>query len=130
STGDLLLERFVWRQEEVRKVCCGPGGRAATSGEGTVLLWDLRPPRQRLPRGGARALYAALGAGGQKAYRAGWALADHPAEAIRLLEKEFRPAPRRSVDGKAVDRWLADLDSPQVPPREAASKALAMLGRA
>jgi hypothetical protein len=98
--------------------------------DGTMLVWDLRPPPQALPPGGAAALWEPLAGKGAVAYRAGWALADHPAEAIAFLQVQLKPAPTAAANGPQVERWLADLDSDKFAVREAAAKGLAQLGAA
>src|SRR6266446_2458809 len=64
------------------------------------------------------------------AYRAGWAVADHPAEAIAFLLEQLKPAPAAAVNSPQVERWLADLDSDEFAMREAVAKGLAPLGAA
>jgi WD40 repeat protein len=126
------LGRWDGHQGELLGLACARDGRTAvtSSRDGTVLVWDLRPAPQPLPAGGAAALWESLSQPGAAAYRAGWALADHPAEAVALLRDRLKPAAVVVVDGPQVDRWLIDLDSSKFAVREAAAKALAGLGAA
>src|SRR5262249_55056702 len=61
------------------------------------------------------------------AHAAIWRLADHPADAIRLLRKQYPLSPALpAADWQAL---IAALDSPKFAEREAASKKLAGQGR-
>lgn len=120
----------VWDRGWVLVVAWGPDGRTAVSSsmDNTVLVWDLRPAPQPLPAGGADVLWKALLEGGPAAYRGTWALIDHPAEALALLQEGLRPARATPVDDRQVERWLSDLDSDQFAVRETATQALAHRG--
>ncbi|HZU37058.1 MAG TPA: hypothetical protein VFA18_14150 [Gemmataceae bacterium] len=61
------------------------------------------------------------------AYRAIWALADDPETACRLLRRKLTPA-SPVADPERVRQLVAQLDRPKFREREAATKALKILG--
>ncbi|QJW99571.1 sigma-70 family RNA polymerase sigma factor [Frigoriglobus tundricola] len=106
--------------------------RALTSlADGTGLVWDLTASAG-LPKPGTEAptrLWDALaGANAAAAHKAAWELVDRPAETVALLREKLKPA--RTADETAVKALIAKLDAPEFADREAATKALQLLGSA
>jgi WD40 repeat protein len=60
-----------------------------------------------------------------QAYRAMWQLADQPASAVKLLEKQLTPA--APPDLEKIQSWLTDLNSPKFATRDKAFKELEKL---
>lgn len=104
------LARWNGHRGWVLQVSCSRDGLKAVSGsmDNSALVWDLRPARQELPASGAAALWEELAAGGVKAYRAGWALADHPAEALGVFKERLKPV--TAVDREQVERLITSLN--------------------
>jgi RNA polymerase sigma factor (sigma-70 family) len=97
--------------------------------DGTGLVWDLTAfPATAKPAGAAVAtLWDALAGGdAAAAYKAGWELADRPAEAVALLREKLKPA--KAADAAAVTALVTKLDDKDFATREAASKALLAFG--
>jgi WD40 repeat protein len=106
------------------------------SADGTLLVWDaaavrkeLKPRLAKLSSAELDTLWGDLGGeDAAKAYRAVWALASAPEQAVPLLRERLpRTAPTVNADG--VARLLADLDSDEFPVREKATVELEKLGR-
>jgi WD40 repeat protein len=114
---------------EVTHLAFTPDGRRLVSGltDSTFLVWDVGPP-ETAPAGklGAERLaksWADLAsADAPRAFRARWALAAAPGEALPLLQERLRPA--RAPDAGRLRRWLADLDSDRFEVRDRAQAAL------
>jgi hypothetical protein len=107
-----------------------PGDRRLVSGssDSTALVWDLSSVggAAKLTADDAEAEWRHLhGPDAARAYRALWALAAAPAQALPLLRKELRPA--IAVGGEKIAKWVAELDDRRFAVRE---KALAELKRA
>jgi RNA polymerase sigma factor (sigma-70 family) len=116
----------------VLRLAFGPDGSTLTTGgyDGTSLLWTLKPKLDPLPAASALPLWQALKEDdAERAYRASWALVEHPDLSIPFLKDHLRPA-RPPVDRDRLRQWLADLDSDEFRKRDAASRALAKLGAA
>src|SRR5207245_11539520 len=101
---------------------------AATS----ALVWDLsriRPaphPLRELNAAEIEMQWAALpGQDAAKAFEAMLTLLASPTEAVVFLAKRLEPAPR--IDGKLLDKLIADLDSGQFKVRQQASAELLKL---
>jgi WD40 repeat protein len=136
---DRLLDRAaqVWHDPGHNNWATGgiafaPDGRTVATGnvDGTILLWSIPEPvrgEQWTDPDGAN-LWADLGDDdAATAYAAVWRLADHPADAVRLLRKQYPLAPALpAADWQAL---IAALDSPKFADREVASKKLAGQGR-
>jgi hypothetical protein len=112
------------------------GARLASGSEdASVLLWDVRkvlgpaPPAPALPTAAdLDAWWRDLArADGDGAYKAVWRLAAAPAQSVPLLRERLRPA--APIDGKRVERLIADLDADEFAAREAASRELEALGQ-
>jgi RNA polymerase sigma factor (sigma-70 family) len=130
-----IIHRFASPQGGVRAIAFSPDGMRLASGgnDTTILLWDLTRLRQRQPAPPALsareldALWADLaGADAARAYRAIWALAGAPPQAVALLGNRLRPI--TAADPKRVGPLLADLDSPRFAVRRRAERELAKLG--
>jgi hypothetical protein len=125
--------RFKGFYGEVTYLTFTPDRRRLVSGltDSTLLIWDVGP-HEAAPAGklGADALAKAwadlAGADAPRAFRARWALALAPEEALPLLKDRLRPA--RAADAQRLRRWLADLDAEQFDVREKAQAALEELG--
>jgi hypothetical protein len=135
---DVFTGREVYRLTGHRGAVCSvaftPDGRRLLSGsdDTTALLWDLCPAGVRgaarpLDRPTLERLWAELkGNDPAAAYRAGWALASRPDEAVPYLKEALRPAAQEEV--RHVRRLVAGLDNEKFAAREAAARELARLG--
>jgi WD40 repeat protein len=104
-----------------------PDGRRLVTGmdDCTALVWDLAGT----PAGTERDWWDALaGADAGAAFRAGWALAGRPREAVALLREKLPPV--AAAPAADVNKLVAALDAPAFADREAAQKALRDLGDA
>jgi RNA polymerase sigma factor (sigma-70 family) len=119
-------------QAAVTSVALFPGGRVLATGleDGTILEWDLAPATRAAKELSATeldGLWADLaGPDARTAYRAIHLLVASPAQAVAYLRNHLQPV--AEVDGKRVQRLLADLDSEEFMVREAATKELVKLG--
>jgi hypothetical protein len=119
----------------VNDVAFSPDGKfLVTAGEDTtVLVWPtsrLVAPRQRpvarLSAERIEEMWRDLGsADAARAWRAGWALADHPEQAVAFLD---RRVPRVEVPAATVQRLIGQLDDDDFAVRQKASRELAALG--
>jgi WD40 repeat protein len=142
ATGSMDRMIRVWELATGGLRCTLEGHRGAVAGlaflpdgtlvsgssDGTGLVWDLRSRRapQALTAEEVEAEWKHLHGGDvARAYRALWALAASPIQALAKLQKELQPTPR--LDSKDVDRWIADLDNNKYEVRQ---KAMAELKRA
>jgi tetratricopeptide (TPR) repeat protein len=105
----------------------GRGDRLLSfSADQTGLLWGLtQPPGQP---SGAEACWRAMREPTAEGFRAGLELLARPEEAIRLLGRELKAAPRR--DRKRIAALVRRLDADTRAERERAYRDLAKLGRA
>jgi RNA polymerase sigma factor (sigma-70 family) len=126
------VHRLRGHQFWVLRLAFGPGGRTLATGsyDGTSLLWTLKPKVEPLPPAGLGPLWEALRADdAARAYRAAWALAEHPDRSVAFLKERLLPG-RPLIDRERLRQLLADLDGNEFPKREAASRELAKLGAA
>jgi hypothetical protein len=66
-----------------------------------------------------------------RAYRAIWALSQHPGQSIAFLAQHLRAAPALdAVQNQQLARWVSELDSDDFTVREDAAAALMKLGEA
>ncbi len=114
---------------------CTPDGRHAVTilADGTALVWDLAATaRERLAEKAGAAELAAwwadlAGEDAEKAYQAGWKLADAPASVVLpYLGERFKLL---RPDAAAVPRLLRELDDDAFAAREAASRELRRMGK-
>jgi WD40 repeat protein len=113
-----------------------PDGTGLVAGlaNSTALVFDVtqwarprRPAENRLTAEEVQSLWADLGgADAPKAYRAGWALAAAPGQAVALFREKLRPV--TPVDSRQLRQWIADLDSKEFAARRRAQAALSRLG--
>jgi hypothetical protein len=105
----------------------------SASADTTVLLWDMTQPaaKEELAALSPAALdgyWADLrGDDAAKAYRAVWALANAPSQAVPFLRSRFKMAV--PPDGKQLRRWIGELDSDEYEVRQAAQARLAGFGK-
>src|SRR5262249_42946409 len=96
-------------------------------------LWDaagsLAAPKGKSTAAEMAALWSALDDDAPAARRALARLSTLPAEAVRLLSNELKPAPGKPPSPKEVERLIADLDDESFEVRENASRALAQAGQ-
>jgi RNA polymerase sigma factor (sigma-70 family) len=98
----------------------------SSSGDGTALLWDLRPGGGG-PAAPAATLWPDLAAAdGPEVYRAIWALASDPKSAVSLLREKLPPV--TPPDEKRVRQVVARLDADAFADREKATSELTSLG--
>ncbi len=140
DTGEKLYE-MAWPEclrdgrgeTEICSLEALSGGRIATGmAEGDILVWDLSsstwPAGNRghvIGRKELDALWSDLANDAGKAHRAMKILAVAPDRTVPFLEDRLRPM--REVDGKHLEKLLADLDSDSFEIREASSRALTEL---
>jgi WD40 repeat protein len=107
-----------------------PDAKTLVSGgaDATVRFWDMtQHAPSPVPLGSLDARWADLANGhSATAYRAIWALADAPAQAVPLLAAKLKPA--ATADPAQVRQWIVDLGSEQYELRQAATRELQQLG--
>jgi WD40 repeat protein len=109
---------------------------SANSKELGARIWDVTGLKGDSKRGGVVLSPADLddhwndlaGEDARKAYRAIWALAAAPEQALPFLRKRVQPAVAVPPDPR-IARLLADLDDDHFATREKATRELARLGR-
>jgi RNA polymerase sigma factor (sigma-70 family) len=140
SSGKVMASRKmpekVWSSDSwYRYASCfaltRDGRRLATGmSDGTILLWDISPPRSKpqwLEAKELEALWTDLAdADAAKAWRAVWRMAEAPQDALAFLRPRIKPAP--TAPPAVTRKLLADLDSDAYEVREAAAKRLKELG--
>lgn len=124
---------YPYAQPVTSDLVFSPDGRTVATGhsDGTILLWRVPAPavEGRWSAGEGAALWEDLGDETPgNAWTAVWQLADHPADAVRLLRGKYPLAPVPAAED--IAKLIAGLDSPKFAEREAASKRLAESGRA
>jgi RNA polymerase sigma factor (sigma-70 family) len=111
------LNYHVWQT-----MVLGPGGRSALPcNDMSPLLYSLRPADT--PKGVGPDLWEQLADRAPAAYRAQWALLDHPDPALDLLEKKL-PVETAKRDRAWFDVRCARLDDAAFRVRETATKEL------
>ncbi|HKB04090.1 MAG TPA: WD40 repeat domain-containing protein [Gemmataceae bacterium] len=133
--SDLRLPQPIhpYAQSVTSEVSFSPDSRTIATGhpDGTIHLWPVpaRSAAGRWAAGDGSSLWQDLGDEiPVNAWSAVWQLADHPADAVRMLRGKYTLAPVAAADEFA--RLISGLDSPKFAEREAASKRLGELGRA
>jgi dipeptidyl aminopeptidase/acylaminoacyl peptidase len=106
---------------------------AAALSNNSVLVWDMTPPRWKLPTESrdrrtreAQRLWAELG--GQdpaRAYRVMWTLTAYPDQAVALAKANLRSV--RSEPPARIRQYIADLDDDSFERREEALRTLSGL---
>ncbi len=130
ATGK-LLGRLDGHRGAVWSLQFSPEGLTlySASADTTVLIWDmtrLPPLLAALPPANVDTAWADLAGGdAAKAYRAVWALARAPKQAVPLLSSRLKPT---MLDEKQVRRWIAELDSEEFDTRDAAQRELTWWG--
>jgi dipeptidyl aminopeptidase/acylaminoacyl peptidase len=133
ATGKELLRR-PGHDAPAYCLAFSPDGKrlAVGHGDSQILVWDVAAACQRRPRPGpseARELetwYTDLAGDAPRAHRAIWGLGDVPAQAVPLLRDRLRPA--IALPAEELQRLVQDLDNPQFPRREEASRRLVAIG--
>jgi RNA polymerase sigma factor (sigma-70 family) len=125
--------RFKGLDADVTDLAFAPDGRRLVSGltDSTWLVWDLGPAEAAAAgklgaEGLAKAWADLAGADAPRAFKARWALAGAPEEALPYLKERLRPA--RAADAQRLKRLLIDLDSDQFAVRQQAQEALEEIG--
>ncbi|MBI3411012.1 MAG: WD40 repeat domain-containing protein [Planctomycetes bacterium] len=132
STG-LVRRRLAGHRNDVKALAFTPDGRRliTMSRDLTGLVWDLSHPTAGL-RGASPGIIEAAWhdlintTDGALVQNALATLAANPAGFLGLCEKHLRPAAK--LDHRAIDQWLADLDSSVFATRANAQKELEQLG--
>lgn len=95
-----------------------------------ALWWSLRPANVPEIKGSEEQAWKDLASQeAPVAYRAGWALLDHPKEAVKLFRARLK-SDNPKVNRKQILQWIADLDSRNFQKRESASAELQKQGAA
>jgi dipeptidyl aminopeptidase/acylaminoacyl peptidase len=130
-------ERAVFEnhEEPVTSVAFAPDGRTLASGgrEPAVMIWDVTGLVQRPGSRKGRLSELELdnlwldlsGNDAARAYRAVWALAAAPRQAVALAKERLH-----AVSAEQIARWIADLDSEEFVVREKATIQLEDLAEA
>jgi RNA polymerase sigma factor (sigma-70 family) len=129
ATGHERL-RLSGHRDSVLSLSFSRDGRTLASGSSdtTALVWDVTGLRtgaklEPLTVGGQERFWAALARpDALRAYRAVWGLAGRGKETVRFLEKRLRPV--AAVDGRQVERRIADLSSRRFAVRKRAMREL------
>jgi WD40 repeat protein len=126
---------FAAHRGEVTSVAFLPDGRRLATGslDTTAAVWDLSAcalgdPAKVTPADAERLWKDLQGEDGRKAYRALWALAGAPKQALPLLRAALRPA--AAPDADRIGRLIKALDADDFVAREKASDELAAMGGA
>jgi hypothetical protein len=140
ATGERLHQmewpesvRDIHGYAKIASLAVLPDGRAATGmTEGDILVWDLAAPTWPVhkpvgepSRSKLEAMWSDLAGDARRAYRAVRTLAETPAQTVAFLGDHLQPV---TVDGKRMERLLADLDGNEFAAREAADRELTELG--
>jgi hypothetical protein len=127
------LRRFKGYDPRLTALAFSPDSRQLVSGldDSTLLVWDLGSQNAmvstRLSVEAIEKAWADLaGTDAARAYRARWALAASPDEALALLQNHLRPV--RETDGQQLRALLANLGSDQFAVRERSQAELVSLG--
>jgi WD40 repeat protein len=128
--GRTELRRLAGHGGWVRQVGFSRDGRrlVSASDDTTALVWEVAPAS--MPAGTPAELWGKLGDREPKAADAAvWALAARPADAVALAGEKLVAPPAPPADPGRVAALIADLDAATFATREAATAALAKLGR-
>jgi WD40 repeat protein len=143
SSGQIVLWDLLTGREAARldghagwvhSLTFSPEGDELASGSGdtTIVLWDVRPLRQRTstpPAGridGDRLWADLAGKDNWAAWRAVWRMGERPRAAVAALRKHLRPA--TADEEKRLAGLIRDLDSDRFATRESATRELEKLG--
>jgi RNA polymerase sigma factor (sigma-70 family) len=129
------LGRLEGHRGWVMAIAFSPDGRrlVSASTDTTAVVWDVarytrrKNARARLSAAGVRSAWDDLGGDAARAYRAAFALAAAPDQAVPFLAERVKPV--AAPDPKQVARLLARLDSTRYADREQATRELEKLGR-
>lgn len=132
ATGTKIAE-FRGHEAFVNSLAFSPDSQTLATGltDCTVLLWDLRPFRQRLaikapgPEELSRLWDALASDDVGAAVMAMGSLTAAPSESVRFLRERLKPA--ANVEPERLRQLIADLDSEQFAVRRAAQTDLAKL---
>jgi WD40 repeat protein len=130
ATGKLVV-RFDGHDSTIEQVATAPDGRSvfSASRDGFVGQWEVTAKLTRPAKQTPEELWAAAaGPDPAPAVAAAWALLTRSNE-TRAFVGEKLPSSDTKVTDVQLARLLKDLDAPAFTDREAASKALAALGR-
>jgi len=118
----------------VSSMALAPDGRTVATGrvDSTILLWDLPTPVSNRPAAPMKADQLAAwwndlaDADAGRAFAAIAHLADVPKQALEFMRDRLHPV--KAPSSEELGRLIADLNSPQFPRRESATKQLSELG--
>jgi hypothetical protein len=128
----MLIMRMDGQDSSVQQLAVARDGRSvfAASSDGFVCQWDLTPKPYARSNATFDALWrAAADSDPALAVPAAWVLVSRSDESRAFVTGKLPPA-RPGATSEQIARWLGDLDAPAFSDREAATKALAALGRA
>ena len=130
-----LRHELKGQDGQLSAVAFAPDGKTLATGSSdtTIILWDLTgsatkvetPKDDELP-----ALWKGLEeTDARKAEASMRRLQAKPAEAVKLVKDNVKPAEAGQIDADKIRKWVGDLDAKRFAVREAASRELGKLGK-
>jgi WD40 repeat protein len=128
------IAKFTGYTSTALSLAFSPNGAHLAGGllDSTILVWDVGSIRPKLAphnltKGELEAHWKALGGDDPiMAFQSCWALVAAAEQSVPILRDRLKPVV--AVDEAKVQKWIADLDSNELPVRDAATKELKGLG--